>query len=70
MDQLPKIIEAAHKNDIVRVLRPRRPDRLAKELQKHLPNHIVTVEDETVVIRSLFLGARGCSVGPVCNGAK
>ncbi len=65
MDSIPKIVKAAQVHPFVTVSHPR-PERMAKELRKHLPTHIITVESGTVMISRP--GTRGCSHGTVCTG--
>lgn len=60
MDLLPKIVEAARKMSSLRVL-CERPAKMAAELRKHLPEHIVTVEGNSVFLVSRRLPINPCS---------
>lgn len=67
-DLLPKIIEAAQKSAVVKVRCPR-PARMAKELQRHLPNHDITTDEgrKLVVLKSRLWPDRSCATGPTCT---
>ena len=70
-DLLPKIIAAARARSPVLVV-CLRPDRLAKELRKHLPHHDILVDKAsgTVTCKSRLVQDRSCSSGPACGAGS
>ena len=69
-DLIPKIVKQAQVHPKVRVECPR-PDRMAAELRKHLPNHTITSHLAPWSERRGYVlveapASRACSGGPVC----
>lgn len=65
-DLLPKIVATAMARSPVYV-ECRRPDRMAKELRRHLPHHDIIVEERRVVLKSRLSLDRRCGSGPACT---